>query len=127
MDEASFARAGFEKMADEDSRALCEKIFADALDGHPLISNNSVWRRFPQVVNARWHHGKYVLLGDALHTAHFSIGSGTRLAMEDAIALDKALAGHPSDLGAALAILRDRTAADPGKAGGWRQWQRAVV
>ncbi len=90
VDAATFVGAGFEKMDDADSRALCQKVFADALDGRPLISNNSVWRRFPQVSNARWHHGKYVLIGDALHTAHFSIGSGTRLAMEDAIALDRA-------------------------------------
>ncbi len=102
MDEATFARAGFEKMADAESRGVCEKVFADALDGHWLISNNSIWRRFPQVRNERWHHGKYVLIGDALHTAHFSIGSGTRLAMEDAIALDQALADHGDDVGAAL-------------------------
>ena len=81
---------------------LCEKVFADALGGARLISNNSIWRRFPQVWNARWQHGKYVLIGDALHTAHFSIGSGTRLAMEDAIALDKALAAHGDDVAAAL-------------------------
>jgi 2-polyprenyl-6-methoxyphenol hydroxylase-like FAD-dependent oxidoreductase len=62
-----------------------------------------VWRRFPQVSNARWHHGKHVLIGDALHTAHFSIGSGTRLAMEDAIALARALQQHPGDVPAALA------------------------
>lgn len=102
MDEATFARAGFERMADDDARALCEKVFADALDGHRLISNNSIWRRFPQVSNARWHHGKHVLIGDALRTAHFSIGSGTRLAMEDAIALDRALAAHKDDVAAAL-------------------------
>ncbi|MGH6728106.1 MAG: FAD-dependent monooxygenase [Pseudolabrys sp.] len=101
-DEASFARAGFERMNDMESLSLCQKIFADALGGHPLISNNSIWRRFPQVVNARWHHGKYVLIGDALHTAHFSIGSGTRLAMEDAIALDRALAEHGDDVAASL-------------------------
>ena len=101
-DEASFARAGFERMEEAETRSLCQKIFADALGGHPLISNNSIWRRFPQVRNARWHHGKYVLIGDALHTAHFSIGSGTRLAMEDAIALDKSLAAHGDDVGAAL-------------------------
>jgi 2-polyprenyl-6-methoxyphenol hydroxylase-like FAD-dependent oxidoreductase len=101
-DEASFARAGFERMEESESRSLCQKIFADALGGHPLISNNSIWRRFPLVRNARWHHGKYVLIGDALHTAHFSIGSGTRLAMEDAIALDRALAGHGDDIAAAL-------------------------
>lgn len=101
-DEASFARAGFERMEDSESRSLCQKIFADALGGHPLISNNSIWRRFPLVWNRNWHHGKYVLIGDALHTAHFSIGSGTRLAMEDAIALDKALAEHGDDVTAAL-------------------------
>jgi 2-polyprenyl-6-methoxyphenol hydroxylase-like FAD-dependent oxidoreductase len=101
-DEASFVRAGFERMDEPESRSLCQKIFADALGGHPLISNNSTWRRFPQVRNARWHHGKHVLIGDALHTAHFSIGSGTRLAMEDAIALDRALAQQGDDVAAAL-------------------------
>ena len=93
-DAATFARAGFAAMSEADSRTLCERIFAEALDGEPLISNISVWRQFPIVRNERWSHGKYVLLGDALHTAHFSIGSGTRLAIEDAIALDKALAAH---------------------------------
>ncbi|MGB7258888.1 MAG: FAD-dependent monooxygenase [Pseudolabrys sp.] len=102
-DEESFRRAGFERMEEGDARAFCEKIFADALGGARLISNNSVWRRFPQVHNARWRYGKHVLIGDALHTAHFSIGSGTRLAMEDAIALDRALAEHSDDVNAALA------------------------
>ena len=101
-DETSFARVGFERMEEAETRSLCQKIFADALGGHPLISNNSIWRRFPLVRNARWHHGKYVLIGDALHTAHFSIGSGTRLAMEDAIALDRALSAHGDDVAAAL-------------------------
>ncbi len=101
-DEETFARAGFERKDDGETSAICEKIFADALEGHRLISNNSIWRRFPLIWNERWHHGKYVLIGDALRTAHFSIGSGTRLAMEDAIALDKALAAH-SDLQDALA------------------------
>jgi 2-polyprenyl-6-methoxyphenol hydroxylase-like FAD-dependent oxidoreductase len=102
VDDATFARAGFARMADEDSRAVCEKVVADALGGHRLISNNSIWRRFPVVRNARWHQGNHVLIGDALHTAHFSIGSGTRLAMEDAIALDRALAQHGDDIAAAL-------------------------
>jgi 2-polyprenyl-6-methoxyphenol hydroxylase-like FAD-dependent oxidoreductase len=93
-DEATYQRAGFAAMSEADSRAMCERIFADALDGEPLISNNSIWRQFPIVANERWSHGKYVPIGDALHTAHFSIGSGTRLAIEDAIALDKALAAH---------------------------------
>jgi len=73
------------------------------LDNHTLISNNSIWRQFPIVHNEQWSARHVVLIGDALHTAHFSIGSGTRLAMEDAIALDKALATHQSDLSAALA------------------------
>jgi 2-polyprenyl-6-methoxyphenol hydroxylase-like FAD-dependent oxidoreductase len=101
-DAATFARAGFETMEEGDARALCEKVFADALGGARLISNNSIWRRFPQVRNARWHRGKYVLIGDAAHTAHFSIGSGTRLAMEDAIALDRALADNGDDVATAL-------------------------
>jgi 2-polyprenyl-6-methoxyphenol hydroxylase-like FAD-dependent oxidoreductase len=102
VNEATFARAGFEKMEDMESRSLCEKVFADALEGRRLISNNSIWRRFPQVWNERWHHEKYVLIGDALRTAHFSIGSGTRLAMEDAIALDRALVAHGDEVAAAL-------------------------
>ena len=102
VDEATFARAGFERMEDSESRGVCAKVFADALDGKPLISNNSMWRRFPQVWNRRWHHGNHVLIGDALRTAHFSIGSGTRLAMEDAIALERALAEHGDDVAAAL-------------------------
>jgi 2-polyprenyl-6-methoxyphenol hydroxylase-like FAD-dependent oxidoreductase len=101
-DEATFARAGFAVMSEADSRVLCERIFAETLDGEPLISNNSIWRQFPIVHNERWSHGASVLIGDALHTAHFSIGSGTRLAIEDAIALDKALAAH-ADTGEALA------------------------
>lgn len=101
-DAATFERAGFAKMSDAETRATCERIFAETLDGHPLISNNSIWRQFPLIHNERWSAGNCVLLGDSLHTAHFSIGSGTRLAMEDAIALDKALAAHGSDIPAAL-------------------------
>jgi 2-polyprenyl-6-methoxyphenol hydroxylase-like FAD-dependent oxidoreductase len=102
MGEDTFARGDFAARDDQATRQICEKLFAETLDGHPLVSNNSVWRQFPVVHNARWSHGKYVLIGDALHTAHFSIGSGTRLAMEDAIALDKALAAH-GDVPSALA------------------------
>ena len=101
-DEESFRRAGFEKMEENESRARCEKIFADALGGQRLISNNSIWRRFPQIWNQRWHHGKHVVIGDAAHTAHFSIGSGTRLAMEDAIALERALHESGDDIAKAL-------------------------
>ena len=94
MGAETFARGDFAALDDQATRATCEKLFAETLGGHPLVSNNSVWRQFPVVHNTRWSHGKYVLIGDALHTAHFSIGSGTRLAMEDAIALNKALAAH---------------------------------
>jgi 2-polyprenyl-6-methoxyphenol hydroxylase-like FAD-dependent oxidoreductase len=102
VDNETFKQAGFDRLSEPEARAVCEKVFAEALDGHKLISNNSIWRRFPIVRNERWFHGNNVLIGDALHTAHFSIGSGTRLAMEDAIALDKALAEHPRDIASAL-------------------------
>src|SRR5262249_37031799 len=103
VDEETFVKAGFERMAPVRARAVCEEVFDATLGGYPLISNNSVWRRFPVVYNARWSHANRVLIGDALHTAHFSTGSGTRLAMEDAIALDEALAEEPGDVQAALA------------------------
>jgi len=103
VDQVSFARAGFAQMNDAQTRGLCERIFAQVLDGHALISNNSMWRQFPIVHNNHWRAHNTVLVGDALHTAHFSIGSGTRLAMEDAIALDKALAVHSADIATALA------------------------
>ena len=75
----------------EQSKAICEQVFADTLGGHRLVSNKSVWRNFPWIWNERWSFKNMVLIGDALHSAHFSIGSGTRLAIEDAIALVKAL------------------------------------
>jgi 2-polyprenyl-6-methoxyphenol hydroxylase-like FAD-dependent oxidoreductase len=102
MGDDTFARGGFAAADELETRKRCERIFAATLDGRPLVSNNSIWRQFPIVHNERWSHGKYVLLGDALHTAHFSIGSGTRLAMEDAIALDEALTAQ-RDLPEALA------------------------
>jgi 2-polyprenyl-6-methoxyphenol hydroxylase-like FAD-dependent oxidoreductase len=102
VDEPTFFRAGFDRMAEPEAITVCERAFADVLGGHKLVSNNSIWRQFPIVRNERWSHGRYVLLGDALHTAHFSIGSGTRLAMEDAIALDKALVQHSSEVPAAF-------------------------
>jgi 2-polyprenyl-6-methoxyphenol hydroxylase-like FAD-dependent oxidoreductase len=103
VDEPTFQRAGLAALADAEARAVCEGVFADDLAGHALISNHSVWRRFPRVRNRRWSHANRVLIGDALHTAHFSIGSGTRLALEDAIALDRAIAAHHGDPAAALA------------------------
>jgi len=101
-DDATWQAYGFADKTVEQSQAICEQVFADTLDGHQLISNKSVWRNFPWIWNERWSHGNRVLIGDALHSAHFSIGSGTRLAIEDAIALTKALEAE-TDIAAALA------------------------
>jgi len=90
-DAATWQRAGFSTMDEQATLAYLEGVFAQTLGGHRLVSNKSVWRQFPNLRNARWRQGNVVLIGDAQRTAHFSIGSGTRLAMEDAIALDKAL------------------------------------
>jgi anthraniloyl-CoA monooxygenase len=100
----TWARAGLDRRSDDAARRYLEGVFADDLAGHPLLPNGSVrWRNFPLVKNRRWHHGHTVLAGDAAHTAHFSIGSGTKLALEDAIALAGALdvTGRPVE--AALA------------------------
>src|SRR4051794_8687828 len=78
---------GLDRASEEESLALCEELFADVLEGHRLIANRSLWIDFVTVRNRSWRHENVVLLGDAAHTAHFSIGSGTKLAMEDAIAL----------------------------------------
>ena len=101
-DEPTWMRYGFAAKADEESRAVCEQVFSRTLAGQPLLSNNSVWRNFPWVWNKRWYFRNMVLVGDALHTAHFSIGSGTRLAIEDVLALVKALEAE-SDIGRGLA------------------------
>lgn len=74
-------------VSDQHARAECERLFAEHLDGNPLVGNNSKWLQFPTITCERWHDGNVVLMGDAVHTAHFSVGSGTKLAMEDAIAL----------------------------------------
>ncbi len=95
-DPGSFARAGLAEMDEADSARLMERIFARFLDGHPVITNRSAWRNFPMIRNRRWVKDNMVLLGDAKATAHFSIGSGTKLAMEDAISLAEAFAGGRS-------------------------------
>ncbi len=106
-DAATWERAGFAEMREDESRAHCEAVFAPDLEGHPLVSNASVWRTFPAIRNKRWQVRNMVLMGDALRTVHFSIGSGTRLAMEDAIALAAALKRHPGELPAAVADYRE--------------------
>src|SRR5262249_40082615 len=85
--EDTWRKAGLHEASEEDTVRYCEKLFAKYLDGHRLLTNRSLWRTFPTVVNQRWHHQNLVIVGDAAHTAHFSIASGTKLAMEDAIAL----------------------------------------
>jgi anthraniloyl-CoA monooxygenase len=112
-DEASWRAAGFDRLDLEATVAACERLFAPWLAGHPLLANvpphqrQAPWQCFIRVRNARWYHGNVVLIGDAAHTAHFSIGSGTKLAMEDAIALARALAqpagGGPPAAGEAAA------------------------
>jgi len=84
----TWLKAGFDRVSEDETCAYLAEVFKSHLGGHPLLSNNFVrWLNFPLVKNKRWFHKNIVLLGDALHTAHFSIGSGTKLALEDAIAL----------------------------------------
>ncbi len=89
--EETWKASGLDETDEQATVAYLERLFTDELQGHRLLANRSIWRRFPTVRNARWHSGRVVLLGDAAHTAHFSVGSGTKLAMEDAIALAAAL------------------------------------
>jgi anthraniloyl-CoA monooxygenase len=101
-DPATFARAGLEAKSEADSAAFLEEVFAEELAGHRLLVNRSRWRRFPMIRCRRWVRDNMVLIGDAKGTAHFSIGSGTKLAMEDAIALHAAFLRN-RDVRAALA------------------------
>ncbi|KAA3507405.1 monooxygenase [Agrobacterium vitis] len=101
-DRPSWLKAGFDHLGPEAMKAKCADIFADVLDGHSLVANKSNWRNFPWIWNDRWSHRNMVLIGDALHTAHYSIGSGTRLALEDVLALIKALEAHPGQIRDAL-------------------------
>ena len=100
--EETWQASGLDESDEDATVAYLEDQFADELQGHALLANRSIWRRFPTVRNGRWHSGNVVLLGDAAHTAHFSVGSGTKLAMEDAIALAAALEAETS-IPAALA------------------------
>jgi anthraniloyl-CoA monooxygenase len=99
-DPETWSNARFAKISDEETRAYLAEVFANDLNGEPLLSNNSKWINFLLVKNGRWTFDNVVLLGDALHTAHFSIGSGTKLAMEDAIALKESFDEAPNVEGA---------------------------
>ncbi|HTU11396.1 MAG TPA: bifunctional salicylyl-CoA 5-hydroxylase/oxidoreductase [Allosphingosinicella sp.] len=109
MDPETWAGLGFDRMEQPEAIALCDRIFANYLDGHALMSNAThlpgpqAWLNFRRIVCSRWDHGKLILLGDAAHTAHFSIGSGTKLALEDAIKLAEVLNRPGLDRDAALA------------------------
>ena len=111
----TWERAGLDRMSEAESIAFCERLFAEDLGGHRLLSNRSLWIGFVTLRCEAWHQGNVVLLGDAAHTAHFTIGSGTKLAMEDSIALANALDVHRSNLEAALAP-RPRGPPGPGVA-----------
>jgi len=99
----TFLRSGLDSADEAATVAYCEKLFAPRLAGHKLCKNRSMWRNFPTVRCGKWSHNNVVLLGDAVHTAHYSVGSGTKLAMEDAIALSKALKAGRRDIREALA------------------------
>jgi 2-polyprenyl-6-methoxyphenol hydroxylase-like FAD-dependent oxidoreductase len=107
VEDATWHRAGFEHMSPEETIKYCEQVFAKDLEGHRIITNNSHWRQFPAIWNERWSFDNVVLLGDSLRTAHFSIGSGTRLAMEDSVALFKALKAHKNNVKAALGYFQE--------------------
>jgi anthraniloyl-CoA monooxygenase len=100
--EKTWKAAGMDQASEEDTRAYCEALFKDDLDGHPIVTNRSIWRTFPVVRNERLYYKNIVLMGDAVRSAHFSIGSGTKLAMEDAIALAGYFRKCGNDVGKAL-------------------------
>jgi anthraniloyl-CoA monooxygenase len=106
--EPNWYKAGLDHKSQQESIAFCQELFADLLDGHPLISNarhlrgSAVWLKFNRILCERWHYKNIVLIGDAAHTAHFAIGSGTKLAMEDAMALRDVLISTDGDISTRL-------------------------
>ena len=110
--EDTWRKAGLDNATEEDTVAYCAKVFEKELGDDKLITNNSVWRSFPRVKNAKYYHDNIVLLGDALHTAHFSIGSGTKLAMEDAVALYDAIHENSNDVKSALPAFQKKREPD---------------
>ena len=128
-DAATWERSGLVHVDDEAARRYCEAVFAPDLGGYPLVSNRSEWLRFPVLRSERWRHGNVVLIGDALRSVHFSIGSGTRLAMEDADTLAAALDESGGRVGEGLE--RFEAARRPvvdkllaGAAGSWSWYER---
>ncbi|MDZ7701490.1 MAG: FAD-dependent monooxygenase [Halobacteriales archaeon] len=107
-DPETWANAGFDELAEAEYLAYLEDAFADYLDGHALRSEQDRWRTFTTVRNDSWYHDNVVLVGDAAHTAHYSIGSGTTLALEDGIGLARAFDGYDGDLENALAEYESR-------------------
>jgi anthraniloyl-CoA monooxygenase len=108
LPETAWLKAGIDKMEQHESIALCERIFAERLNGNALVSNathlkgSALWMKFNRVLCENWHYRNIVLIGDAAHTAHFGIGSGTKLAMEDAMALSRVLSIRSGEVGKAL-------------------------
>jgi anthraniloyl-CoA monooxygenase len=100
--DATWNNLGFKVTNEEDTIQKIASLFKEELDGHPLVSNKSHWRQFPHVTNTKWHHNNIVLLGDAKATAHYSIGSGTKLAMDSAIGLSDAVIANPNNVQAAF-------------------------
>ncbi|NUQ34455.1 MAG: bifunctional salicylyl-CoA 5-hydroxylase/oxidoreductase [Planctomycetaceae bacterium] len=111
--EETWKAAGLDKADETGTVTYLEKLFAPDLKGHKLLTNRSIWRTFPTISNEKWHHENVVLVGDGCHTAHFSIGSGTKLAMEDIIALVETFREHGTDkLQHSLAIYEERRRPD---------------
>ncbi|MFT7537185.1 MAG: anthraniloyl-CoA monooxygenase [Hyphomicrobiaceae bacterium] len=105
--EETWKKAGLDKLSEAESAAFCHRLFAEHLDGEELLTNRSIWRTFPTVRCGSWRHENVVLMGDSAHTAHFSIGSGTKLAMEDSIALADAICANPDSVPRALEVYED--------------------
>jgi 2-polyprenyl-6-methoxyphenol hydroxylase-like FAD-dependent oxidoreductase len=107
-DSATWIKSGMDRMSEDERRRVAEEIFAPELAGAPLLSNKSNWRQLPVIRNSRWFHGNRVLIGDALHSAHPSIGSGTRIAMEDSIALAESITASEGGIDNMLLSFQDR-------------------
>jgi len=108
VDRESWFYLGMDKMSNVERKAMFEEIFTDVLEGRSFIENKSDWNQFEAITNECWSAGNKVLIGDALFRAHYSIGSGTRLAMEDALGLAEALENSPHDIPGALAVFEEQ-------------------